>query len=139
MDVTITTSNLKTAIIKEISRFAATAYSEDGSSLYDAYRTTSRDDSTIGNYINLAVDAIVARLSNIATASDNKITFNAPDVDSTNKAIEREVENFITMKSCSLWLEEKGAVEFNKYEARATSALNAINILVKTRKAPTRS
>lgn len=134
----------KTTIIdsieKEISRFAASAYGEDGSSLYDAYRITSRDQQTIEDYIADAVDAICVRLYDVAIKGSDNIAFDVPDYDSSmSGSISRELDRFLVMNSCALWLEEKGAPEFTRFEKRASTALDNAHILIKSRKAPKRS
>lgn len=135
-----TSTTLKDSVKKEISRFAATAYSENGVSLYDAYRTTSRDDGTLDGYIQRSKTAICARMPEIATiGEDDNVSITAPDKAGSDSIIEIELDTFIIMKSCALWLEEKGAPEAERYEARAAVALENANRLIKTRKAPTRS
>ena len=125
---------------KEISRFAATAYSEDGTSLYDAYKVLDRDKSTLKEYIAESVDAICVRLFDVATKATTSITFDVPDFDmSMSDSIKRELDKFVVMRACAYWLEEKGAPEYARYEKRASAALDSSHVLIKSRKAPKRT
>ena len=124
----------------EISRFAASAYSEDGSSLYDAYKVLERDESQLNCYIDEAVDAICVRLFDVALKGAASISFDVPDYDSSmSDSIERELDKYVAMKTCAAWLEDKGAPEYARYEKRAVAALDMAHKLIKSRKAPKRS
>lgn len=140
MTYNFTVTELVESIKKEVSRFAASAYSDDGSSLYDAYRILSRDEETLEGHISDAVDAICVRLFDVALKSGDGIVFNVPDYDSSmSTSINDQLDRFIVMRSCAMWLEEKGAPEYERYEKRAASALDNAHILIKSRKAPKRS
>lgn len=140
MTYNFTVTELVESIKKEVSRFAASAYSDDGSSLYDAYRILSRDEETLEGHISDAVDAICVRLFDVALKNGDGIVFNVPDYDSSmSTSINDQLDRFIVMRSCAMWLEEKGAPEYERYEKRAVSALDNAHILIKSRKAPKRS
>lgn len=140
MTYSINPSTLFASAEKEISRFAATAYSEDGASLYDAYKVLDRDKATIEGYINEAVDAICVRLFDVATKSTDSITFDVPDYDpSMGETITRELDKYVVMKACAFWLEDKGAPEYTRFEKRALAALDNAHLMIKSRKAPKRS
>lgn len=131
---------LLTSAEKEISRFAATAYSEDGVSLFDAYKVLERDKATLGDYILDALDAICVRLFDVALKGADSISFDVPDYDaSMSDSIARELDKFVVMKTCASWLEDKGAPEYARFEKRAVASLDNAHHLIKSRKAPKRS
>jgi hypothetical protein len=132
-------SDLSAYIKKEISRFAASSYSEDGSSLYDAYKILSRDEDTINSHIRDSVNSICVRFFDVASMKENGIVFNIPDFDYSMAASTcKQLDLFIVMNSCALWLEGKRAQEYQMYEKKAVSALDNAHILIKSRKAPER-
>ena len=140
MTYNIEQDTLLTSAEKEISRFASTAYSEDGTSLYDAYKVLERDKDTLKGYINEAVDAICMRLFDVAIKGSGVIAFDVPDYDSSmSDSISRELDRFVVTKTCAAWLEDKGAPEAARFEKRAASALDNAHRLLKSRKAPKRS
>lgn len=77
MKIEIKKSDLKDSIKQEISRTAAGAYSEDGSSLYDGLKATSRDESMIDSKITEALivvhSALIRFVENVDT-DDTKIS-----------------------------------------------------------------
>lgn len=139
MEYVIDKESLKKSAIKEISRYAASAYGDDGSSLYDAFKVTSRDDSVIEGYIDDGISAICVRLFDVATRGDDAIEFEVPDFDSSmENEVSKELERFVVYNACSLWIADKNEKESEKYEKRAIASLDRAHILLKSRKAPKR-
>ena len=139
MEYVIDKESLKKSTVQEISRYAASAYGDDGSSLYDAFRVTSRDDSVIERYIEDGISAIFVRLFDVATREDSAIEFDVPDFDSSMEGeVEKELEKFVVYKACALWIADKNEKESEKYDKRAIASLDRAHILLKSRKAPKR-
>lgn len=67
MDYSINTTDLVDRIEREISRVAASSYSDDGGSLYDAIKVTSRDRDILTEFSDGAVSSICSALFDIAT------------------------------------------------------------------------
>lgn len=67
MDYSINTTDLVDRIEREISRVAASSYSDDGGSLYDAIKVTSRDRDILQEFSDGAVSSICSALFDIAT------------------------------------------------------------------------
>lgn len=67
MDYSINTTDLVDRIEREISRVAASSYSDDGGSLYDAIKVTSRDRDILKEFSDGAVSSICSALFDIAT------------------------------------------------------------------------
>ena len=140
MEYVINKESLLQAVTKEISRFAAGAYGEDGTSLFDAYKVTSRDGETLQEYISDGVSAICSRLFDVATKEDDKVYFNVPDFDSSLSAVtQEELDRFVKNNACALWLADKNSEESQRFEKRAVAALDRAHVLLKSRKAPKRS
>lgn len=139
MEYVIDKESLKKSAVQEVSRYAASAYGDDGSSLYDAFRVTSRDDSVIERYIEDGISAICVRLFDVATRGDDAIEFEVPDFDSSmENEVSKELERFVVYRTCSLWIADKNEKESEKYEKRAIASLDKAHILLKSRKAPKR-
>lgn len=137
MEYLIDKEALKDKVIKEISRFAAGAHADDGSSLFDAYKILSRDHATILDYIEGGVSAICVRLIDISSKEDNKIVFDISDfIPSMEGPAKEELDRYIVYNACWQWVEDKAAAEGNPYKQRADEALANANILLKTRKSP---
>lgn len=124
-------------IEREISRVAASAYSEDGTPLYDAIVIKSRDTETINGMIDDAATTLLARLSDVASYSSGLFEFDIPegrshDINSISPAIER----FIVMNVCFAWLTQKYATKAEEYGTKSLDALNKAEILLRERKAP---
>lgn len=137
MDYVIDKEALKGKVIKEISRFAAGAHSDDGSSLFDAYKILSRDHDTVLDYIEDGISSICVTLVDISTKEEGKIVFNVPDfITSMEEPAKKELDRYIVYRACKQWVEDKAGAETNPYEQRANEALTNANILLKTRKSP---
>lgn len=140
MDYGFNTETLKQSAIKEISRFAAGAYGEDGTSLFDAMKVTSRDEETLAEYIEDGISAICVRLFDVATKGDNSIQFNVPDYDaSLDDEIQKELDRYLKYNACALWLTDKNSAESERYAKRAVASLDKAHLMLKSRKAPKRS
>ncbi len=141
MTHTIDTSDIAALITEEVSRVAAAAYSEDGTSLYDSINILSRDAATVSRLIWDSVDAIVHRTSDICTLipSPLALSFYAPDMDpSKESAVKDEIDRAISLGACAAWFKEKAPARAEEYLTRANTALDVAVGLLKTRKAPSR-
>lgn len=126
----------------EIARAAANAYSEEGSSLYDGIRVTSRDDSYLANYRDEAMAQLVLGLSGRASwsSSDNgvKLTVNLVDsvVEQDQTSCIQLLKDYLVSWVCAEWFKRNYTARYEEYHAKAMSLLeNAIN-LIKMRKSP---
>lgn len=134
MEYIVSTTALYSAIEKEISRAAATMYSDDGVSLFDALKVTSRDEDTIEEYIEDSKDAILATMSDIAIGLGGVISFDVPDFDvSSKEEVAHLLDRFIIFNTCNQWFKEKGSDRAEMYLQRAEAAITRANILLKTR------
>lgn len=140
MDYGFNKETLVQDVIKEISRFAASAYGDDGTPLFDVMKTTSRDTDTLGEYVEDGISAICVRMMDVATKNDTSITFNVPDFDSSMEAeVQKELDRYLKYNACALWLADKNSSERERFEKRAASSLDKAHIMLKSRKAPKRS
>lgn len=118
-------------IEREVSRVAASAFSEDGTPLYDAIRITSRDTDTIKDMIDDAATAMLTRLSDIATYSSGLFEFDIPeerthDINTIGKIVDR----FIVMNVCSAWMIQKHLPKSEEFGARSTDAITKVEKLL---------
>lgn len=119
------------SVKQEVSRVAASAYADDGTSLYDAIVITSRDADTIAGLIDDAETALVVRMSDIASVQDDQFGFNVPDQRTHDiKTIGAVIDRFIEMNVCSAWMIQKYRLKAEEYGARSTDALNKIERLL---------
>ena len=126
-------------IEREISRIASSSYSEDGVSLYDSYKITTRDTDTLRMYMDEAYGDIVARMVDVASLTTTGISFYLPDFDSTmNDSVQSILDDFVANRVISSWLQEKGDVKSEIYTRKASSLLDKAHIILKSRKAPKR-
>ena len=118
-------------IEREVSRVAASAFAEDGTPLYDAIVTTSRDTDTIKEMIEDAATTMLTRFSDIATYSSGLLEFDIPEERTHDiMTIGKVIERFIVMNVVSAWMIQKHTAKAEEYGARATDALNKIEKLL---------
>lgn len=118
-------------IKKEIARTAASVYSDDGTTLYDAIIYTSRDEDTILEMINDAQSMLVAKFSDIASISGDFMEFNIPDERThDNTTIGPVINRFIVMNVCHTWMNQKYKPKAEEYGVRSSDALNKIDKLL---------
>lgn len=129
---------LRPAIDERIARAAASAYGENGVSLYDEVKNTSRDDDIIQDMIYRSKDDVLARLWDVAKPSaTDTIDFNLPDLPSTTDLLlDEAVDVYIINNVCAQWFQQKRPVLVPEYTAAAQAALDRLVILVRTRKDP---
>lgn len=142
MTHTIDTSDIAALINEEVSRAAAAAYSEDGTSLYDSITIHSRDAATVSRLIWDSVDAIVRRTADICTLipSPLALSFYTPDMDTSKEsAAKDEIDRAISLGACAAWFKEKLPSRAEEYLNRANTALDLAVGLMKTRIAPSRT
>lgn len=123
-------TTILTAAKAEISRLAASAYSEDGVSLYDHIRVTSRDESTLNAFIVNGEAELLARLKG-RQISDFKDAISTTEVGTLKNEY---LQNYV----CAEWFRRKYVAKYEEYAAKAKAALENLVILVKTRKEPTK-
>lgn len=116
---------------REISRVAASAFADDGAPLYDAIRTTTRDEEIIKEMMDDAMTAMLTRLSDIATLSSGLFEFDIPE-DRTHDitTIGKVIDRYIVANVCSAWMLQKYPTKAEEYGARSTDALNKIERLL---------
>lgn len=124
-------------IEREISRVAASAFAEDGTPLYDAIVTTSRDSDVIEEMIDDAATALLVRESDIATYSSGTFEFDIPEERTHDiSTIGEVIDRFIVMNVCSAWMIQKYKPKAEEYGARSTDALNKVDRLLNEKLPP---
>lgn len=122
---------------REVSRVAASAFGEDGSSLYDAIVLTSRDKDTIYEMIDDAASALLTRLSDIATYCAGVFQFFVTDERSHNTmVIGNAIDRFIVMNICSAWMQQRYSPKADEYGARSSDALEKADRLLREKHPP---
>ena len=142
MTYTINNTTITNLVTEEVSRVAAAAYADDGTSLYDSIVIHSRDANDVSRAIKDAVDAVIKRAVDICTyiPATPALSFYAPDMDSTKEtAASDEVTRAIVLGAVSVWMREKYPVRYQDYADRSAAALNNAIAMIKTRTTPTRS
>ena len=141
MTYTVDNTTITNLITEEVSRVATSAYSDNGTSLYDSVVIHSRDADSVSRLIKDGIDAVVRRTADICTVipSPLALSFYTPDMDTTKEsAVGQEITRAITLGAVSTWLSEKLPARAKEYSDRAIAALNIAVGLMKTRKTPTR-
>ena len=123
----VNTKKILPQIEREISRVAASAYSDNGTPLYDAIIPYSRDEVVLKEMIEDALSAMLTRLSDIATMTSGLFEFDIPeerthDITTIGKAIDR----FVVMNVCSPWMIQKHPIKAEEFGARSTDALEKV-------------
>lgn len=143
MEITQTSATLKNSIKREVSYIANRSYSEDGTSLYDAIRYVSRDDSLIGEAIKSAVAVVEQSLYRFATnTSDDTNAYKFTVTDgrraSGNKTmLGKYIEDAVHKLSVARYLRLKGVeVEAQKYEQGASADILLIQKTIYSKSAP---
>lgn len=140
MTYEINQQKLEARVVNEISRVAASSYSDDGGSLYDFIKVTSRDKDIIKEYCQGAVTAICVAFAEYATKGTGTIELNFPDLDITlGSSAQEELDRYVVYHACSDWFRDKSVKDVERYTERAADALNKANMLLKSRKPPKRT
>lgn len=128
-------------IAEEVSRVAAAAYADDGTSLYDSVAIHSRDTDTLSRLIDDAVSGIARRAADICTVipSPLALSFYVPDFDDSKETIvENALSRSISLIACAAWMRDKLPSRAAEFTDRANASLNVAIGLLKTRITPTR-
>lgn len=126
-------------IREEISRTAADAYDDSGASLYDAIVAKSRDDGTLSRHMNDAMMTIVSRFSEIATISDDVISFDIPTARThSEETLRAAADRYVTLYVCAAWMMEKHKLKAEDYATRASDALTKLERLLYEKLPPVR-
>lgn len=130
--------NITDAAIAEISRQAASAYSEDGASLYDAIRVTTRDESAIYQYYDEALSHMNARFKGRVPCSNNSLAIPFADSIASEADVRELVESFLNSYICAEWFRRRYVQKYEEYKNYATADLEKLVVLVMTRKQPSK-
>lgn len=121
VDISITNTELTEAINQAVSRIAAGTYSEDGSSLYDGLKITSRDASVIEKIIDEALIILQSSLGRFvdyveATTAGIEISLKISSRREKNKSevILKLAKNAAEKLIVSKYFSEKQQEEFAK-------------------------
>ncbi len=143
MDITQAFTDLEESIKREVSYIANRSYSEGGTSLYDAIRYVSRDDTLIKDAIKSAVATVEQSLYRFATnTSDNTNAYKFTVTDgrraSGNKTmLGKYIEDAVHKLSVARYLRLKGVeVEAQKYEQGASADILLIQKTIYSKSAP---
>ena len=140
MTYEIDQEKLYARVEKEISRVAASSYSDDGGSLYDLIKVTSRDMDIIEEYCQGAVNAICVTFAEYAKKTADAIELTFPDFDTTlETSVQEELDRYVVYHTCSDWFRDKSVKDVAPYTERAADALSKANMLLKSRKPPKRT
>lgn len=123
-----------------ISKEAANVHGEDGTSLYDALQAYSSDAKGLGDFLEGAVAALLARIGEIASRrrKDNGqdvLFFYVPDFDMNREpTAAKQIEDYLALSVAASWFTHKGDKELSdKMTAMAATALEKANTILKTR------
>jgi hypothetical protein len=140
MTYTINTTTLYNDVDAEVSRISDAAYSDNGTSLYDAVVLTEKDEDWVEDLIGEAVQALLRPLADIATLSSTTITIDAPDIVTANAtAASDAITRYLVLSATMGVLQERRAALVPVFATRVQEALNDVISLVRTRIAPSRS
>lgn len=122
----------------EISRIAASAYSEDGVSLYDTIRVTSRDADYLEDYFEGAMANMNVRFKGLAPydSAEEEVSLPLEDSVATENELQPILRKYIVSSICADWFRRKYVVKHEEYAAEAQNCLEKIVVLVKTRREP---
>lgn len=145
MDYTIINTAIYDLVDEEISRVADDAYAEDGTPLYDGIVLHSKDKAEIKRLQADAINTIVRSLYDLVPIKPSDkdgnpvLSFYVPDIDtSTEPIIAEELNRFVVLSICYLWLRAHAADKAEDYATRANDAISKASALLHTRKRPTR-
>ena len=138
MDYTISKDTILNTVKDITSRVAAQAYSEDGQSLYDGIVITSGDAPQLDRFLEEGINSIISRVADICTRtttqSTDKLVFDVPDIPSEAAAITPSLLNsYLAYFVSAKWFSVRSANDFEEYDKRATSALEAAVTQLKKR------
>lgn len=144
MEITQTLVNLTASIKREVSYIANRSYSEDGTSLYDAIRYVSRDDSVINDAIKSAVATVeqsLCRFGKNNASTTDAYRFNiagARRAFANESMLSQYVADAVFKLSVAKYLRLKGIeVEAQKYEEAASGDIILIQKTIYSKSAPT--
>lgn len=127
----IDTDKVLETVLEEVSRVAASAYAEEGVSLYDTTNITSKDFNVIQGLIDDAKNALLVRFSGIAYSHGDGICFDIPEERTHSMCVIAPVlDRFIAMNVCSAWMIQKYTAKAEEYGARSTDALEKAERLI---------
>lgn len=140
MTYSINTTTLYNSVDAEVSRISDAAYSDNGTSLYDAVVLTEKDKDWVEDLIGEAVQALLRPLADIATLSSTTITIDAPDIVTANATAATDaITRYLVLSATMGVLQERRAALVPAFATRVQEALNDVISLVRTRTAPSRS
>ena len=141
----INSANIYNLVDEEISRVAATEYSEDGTPLFDAIVLHSGDRNEIRRLQDDAINTIVKRNYDVITIVPRNqegmpgLQFNVPDIDSSTEGIIREeLTRFVVLNVCAAWFQARAKTKVEEFANRDQVALDKASTMLHTRKAPRR-
>ena len=126
MDYVVDREALTAAIGEEVSRVAASEYSDGGVSLYDSIAISSRDSGA------------VSRLPDICGhvgAPSEKLVFSVPDLpDGLEASIGSVLGDYLLCNVCAAWLRQRAAERAGEYAERRDALLVSAVKMLKTRR-----
>lgn len=133
------------SIRKEVAKAAARTSDDKGNLVYDLVKIYSSDLYAVDDFINESIRQIYARFKDVCQLLKNEeegrvdILLYLPDIDPemVDEAGD-EINRFITMQVCSLWLATRVETLAKFYSDRSVSSMERLVELLRTRKTPTR-
>ena len=145
MEVTITLSDFNKALEEEISRIASGSYSDDGASLYDGLRMTSRDEAVMKRLRKEAKGAVqgaMMRFVSEVTESETSIIFELDVTDrrvrGKENMIQELIESALAKLVISKYFSEKQQTELAaKFDTLAAADIQSLLTHLYTKPTPT--
>lgn len=138
MDYVVDREALTAAIGEEVSRVAASEYSDGGVSLYDSIAISSRDSGAVSRLLDSALESVVSRLPDICGhvgAPSEKLVFSVPDLpDGLEASIGSVLGDYLLCNVCAAWLRQRAAERAGEYAERRDALLVSAVKMLKTRR-----
>lgn len=127
-----------------ISKVAADARNDKGTSLYDEIIPYTKDNTALAGIADTGVRNIQTRLidviSSVSLSSGSyTVSLDIPDVLTDSGSITNEAKKYVALFVAATWLDAKGQAMGKDYATEATASMERLVALVKTRKAPVRT
>lgn len=138
MDYAVDRKSLTGLIEEEVSRVAASEYSDGGVSLYDSIAVSSRDADAVSRLIDSALESVVSRVPDICDwsgAPADVLSFSVEDLpNALVPSVEAVLDDYIVFHVCTSWLASRATDRSAEYAARRDALLSDAVRLLRTRR-----
>lgn len=139
--IEINRDNVLESVKEEVSRVAASAYDNDGQSLYDAIMIYSRDESTLNKLFDDALSHLTDRTRDIldkytkTSDTERELEYYLPDFNDTlTDMVNADVIRYMVQHITAQWLIEKQYKRAEEFVAHAGAVLDETIEHLKIRK-----